>query len=72
MFRAEIIGTMSTQSAAAISDRSPNYTKAWQILIQRSQAIINPLSDRWKLSLQRMSAGMKLQLGSVIIIRCPH
>jgi len=68
---AEIVGAVGADTAAAIGDGSAQDDEAGQIVVQRSQAIVNPGAERGKLTLEHVAPGVKLQLRAVVVVGCP-
>lgn len=63
---------MRSNPSAAVRDRTAHDDELGKILVQRAEAVVNPGTNGGELALQNMTAGMELQLGSVIVVRGPH
>ena len=72
VLRAQITRTVAAEPAAAIGDRRAHDHELRQIVVQRAQPIVNPRADRGKLPFKDVPAGVKLQLGAVVVVGRPH
>ena len=66
------IRAVRANAAAAIGDRRPQHDEPWQILVERSQAIVHPRADRGELSFEHVPPRVKLELRTVIVVGGPH
>ena len=72
MFGAEIVGSFRSFATAAVSDLVPQDDKLWQVVVQRTETIVRPGSDRGEESIETVSSRVKLKLSVVIAGRRPH
>ena len=70
--RAEIVGSMCPDATAAIGDRRAHHDELRQRVVQRTESVIHPRANRRVRSFERMPAGVKLKLCSVIVVGRPH
>ena len=72
MFRAEIAAVVSTHAAAAVSGTASHHDELRQVVVERSQPVMDPRPDRRMEAVKNVAAGVKLKLSRVVVVCRPH
>ena len=69
---AEVVGPVSSASAAAVGDGRAQDDELRQVVVERAQAVVDPRADGREIPLEHVAAGVELELGAVVVVGGPH
>ena len=70
--RDRIIRGTQVMAVTFVKETRAHANELRQVLVQRSESIVDPGADRGNSRIKHVTPGMKLNLGSVIVVGGPH
>ena len=68
---AEVVGVVGAHPAAAVGRTIAEHHELREVVVQGAEPVMGPRPDRGKVSFEFQAAGVKLQLGSVVVVGRP-